>query len=81
MASDTPDFVQVQLTEAGLKLAGSSTLRVSNGRRSLVFTPGQTTKVERSYEWNAWLSRHAHADGSQLFEVVPPATTEPPAAK
>jgi hypothetical protein len=73
MAKETPDFVQVQLSAAGLKLAGSGPLKVANGTRSLTFTPGQTTKVERSYEWRAWLSTTTH-NGDPLFEIAPAAT-------
>lgn len=72
MAKDTPDFVQVQLSAAGLKLAGSGPLKVANGTRSLTFTPGQTTKVERSYEWRAWLSTTMR-NGEPLFEIAPAA--------
>jgi len=65
------DFVQVQLTERGLQLAGEGTLRISNGRRSIVLTPGETTEVERSYEWKAFLAAHRHHDGEALFELAP----------
>lgn len=74
MARLTPDFVQVQLTAAGLKLAGGSPLKVNNGFRSLTFTPGQTTKTEISFEWRAWLSTIAH-NGEALFEIAPDSST------
>lgn len=70
MAKATPDFVQVQLTAAGLKLAGNGPLKVQNGTRQLVFTAGQTTKTELSYEWRAWLQNVTH-NGSPLFEIAP----------
>jgi hypothetical protein len=74
MAKTTPDFVQVQLTAAGLKFAGNGPLKVSNGTRSLAFTPGQTTKVELSYEWRAWLN-NVTRDGQPLFEIAPDAAS------
>lgn len=73
--ADRSDFVQVQLTQAGSALAGEGTLRVSNGRRSYVFTSGESVEVERSYEWNAWLSRHTAPDGTVLFEIAAAAAT------
>jgi hypothetical protein len=69
MATDKPDFVQVQLTQAGEDLAQGHPLTISGPRRSLTFTPGQSTRVERSFEW-AWLQDHA-VDGKILFEIVP----------
>ncbi len=65
------DFVQVQLTERGEQVAGGAPLRLSNGRRTFLFEPGKTLRVERSYEWLAVLSQHATHDGEALFELVP----------
>jgi hypothetical protein len=67
------DFVHVQLSERGRELAGEHPLRISNGRRSIALKAGETAEVERSYEWNAFLSKHTHHDGEALFELAPAA--------
>ncbi len=76
------DFVQVQLTAAGIKLADGQPLRISQDRRSLVFTPGQTTRVERSFEWNHILAKYvAPTTGDLVFELAPePAAVPAPAS-
>ncbi|QHN04426.1 hypothetical protein FTO74_14415 [Granulicella sp. WH15] len=73
------DFVQVQLTAAGMGMADGIPLRVSNGRRTLVFTPGQETRVERHYEWNGFLKHYANPEGELLFELAPVAAPVPAA--
>ncbi len=66
-----PDFCLVQLTAAGLALAGKNPLRYSNGRQQFIFIPGgDPVKVAR-YEWDLALAGHTTRDGKTLFEIVP----------
>jgi len=64
------DFVQVQLTAAGVKLAGGIPLTVQNGRAHYKFEPGAAVRVLTS-ELRTWLSQQYNRDGEALFEVVP----------
>jgi hypothetical protein len=66
-----PDFVMVQLTPHAQTLAAGKPLTISNGRRSISFLGAQPVKVERSYEWKAFLSTRNAPDGTPLFELVP----------
>lgn len=68
------DFVMVQLTEAGRKLANGWSLRISNGRRTFLFEQDTPLKVERSYEWNHVLANHHTPGGEALCEIVPGST-------
>ena len=74
------DFVQVQLTEFGVKFAAGGSLTISNGRRSHTFKPGESTRVELSYEWNGWLAHYHSPMGELLFELAPAAAPLKPAA-
>lgn len=67
------DFVDVQLTEAGVAFAGGSTLRINVGRRAFAFEPGAPLRVERSYEWGGVLSRQFTPVGEPTFELAPAA--------
>ncbi len=71
-----PDFVQVQLNSAGLEIAEGHPLTITGNRRALVFTPGQSTKVEKSFEW-PWL-RDFRISGALIFELAPPAAAPQP---
>jgi hypothetical protein len=69
MANATPDFVQVQLTAAGIAFAGAGqTLRVCNGHFDYTFTPGNPVKVLIS-EWSRVLSAQL-SNGQPVFELV-----------
>ncbi len=76
------DFVFVQMTEAGAKVAGAHKLHVAIGRRHWEFLPGASgqphpaIRVERSFEWNAVLSKQVTPEGKPFFEVV--AAAAPP---
>ena len=65
------DYVMVQLTAHAATLAGDAPLRLSNGRRTFLLEQGKPIRVERSYEWNAVLSKHFTPEGKPLFELVP----------
>ena len=64
-----PDFVNMQLTAEGIELAQGGSLTISGPRRTLTFKAGETTEVERSFEY-PWLRDHA-VNGEYLFELVP----------
>ena len=61
------DFVMVQLSAAGEDLAQGGELRISNGKRTLVFVAGQPVRAELHYEWNLLLKVHSMG----LFELAP----------
>lgn len=65
------DFVMVRLTKVGETLAAGGLLRANSERRAFTFKPGESQRVERSYEWLAVLSRHVTPEGEQLFELAP----------
>jgi hypothetical protein len=65
------DFVQVQLTAAGLAIAGTGPLTISNGRRTFTFTGTAQQKAELRYEWKSWLAQVRDGKGNPLFEVAP----------
>lgn len=74
-----PDFLLVQFTAAGLAFAKGGAMRISNGRISVLFMPSAPTKIAR-FEWDMLLKDHTTADGSVLFEIVPPTAPVMPAA-
>ena len=74
------DFVQVQMSEAGIAFAGTGgTIRVENSRSHFVFTAGKPLRVVKSYEWG-YLATQKNADGKPLFELVPAAAPVAPEA-
>lgn len=76
MSRSRPDFVDIRLSAAGVKLAGEGgVVRFANGRRHFEFAAGVVQEIERSYEWNALL-RHELVGGEPIFEVVPEAVQE-----
>jgi len=73
-ASTMPDFVQVQLSAAGIAFAGSGTVRISNGHFNYAFTPGNSVRVLSS-EWRRVLSLKNY-QGSPILALTPiPAPT------
>jgi hypothetical protein len=65
------DFVQAQLSAAGITFAGEGALvRISNGHFSYCFTPGNSVKVLTS-EWRRFLSLREY-QGKPILEVAPP---------
>jgi hypothetical protein len=69
MATETPDFVQVQLSATGVAYAGAGAkVVVANGHYAYAFTPGQSVKVLTS-EWRSSLSLKM-SDGQPIFEVA-----------
>lgn len=69
MSKPFSDFVDVQLSAAGLALTGEEgALHISNGRLAYRFAPGSTTRVLTS-EWTRVLSRETR-DGQALLEAV-----------
>ncbi len=72
-ANGTPDFVMVQLTAAGQAQAAGAPLRLSNGRRSFLFSGTEAVKVELSYEWRKVLAQAITRSGEPMFEIAPAA--------
>ena len=73
MSNARPDFVTVQLSEAGRRMAGEAgTVGWANGRRHFSFKAGEPQEVERSFEWNHLL-RHERFEGEPVLEEVPDA--------
>lgn len=74
------DYCMVQLTDAGEAMAAGKPMRVS-GRTSVVFTPGEPTRVAK-YEWDLMLRSYSTPNGASLFELAPiSATSQKPAAQ
>ncbi len=70
MSNARPDFVTVQLSEAGKRMAGEAgTVGWANGRRHFSFKAGEPQEVERSFEWNHLL-RHERFEGEPVLEEV-----------
>ncbi len=67
------DYCMVQLTAAGETMAGGKPMRVS-GRTSVVFTPGEPTRVAK-YEWDLMLKEYSTPNGASLFELAPASLT------
>jgi hypothetical protein len=74
------DFVQVQLSAAGVKMAGAGgVVHVTHTRPDLVFKAGAAPqRVTRAFDWNAVLSQLRY-QGQPIFEVAP--ASPAPAAK
>lgn len=77
MANARPDFVQVRLTLVAIEMAKDHPVTVSNGRRSFLFSADTPQEVERSYEWNAFLSKLTLPGGAPLVELVPTDASTP----
>jgi hypothetical protein len=73
MTTVTSDFVQVQLTAAGIAMAGTDgSVRIANGHFSYVFTAGNAVRVLSS-EWRRVLSLKLY-QGQAILEIAPVAT-------
>jgi hypothetical protein len=71
MASSS-DFVDVQLSPAGVAAAGANgALRFTAAHMSYAFKPGDRVRVLTS-EWSRVLSRET-LQGKLIFELAPPA--------
>jgi hypothetical protein len=71
MSRMRPDFVDIRLSAAGLRMAGADgRVYWANGRRHFEFKGGDVQEVERSYEWNHLL-RHERFEGQPILEEVP----------
>jgi hypothetical protein len=70
------DFVQVQLSPAGIALSESTSVRISNAHFNYCFTPGQPVKVLSS-EWRRTLSLKTY-QGSQILVLAPVADPAAP---
>jgi len=72
----TPDFVQVQLSAAGISFAGAGAkVTLTNGHYNYAFTPGSPVKVLTS-EWSRYLSLKSF-EGQPILEVVPTVAVKP----
>jgi hypothetical protein len=70
MSKARPDFITIQLSEAGRRMAGEAgTVGWANGRRHFHFKAGEAQEIERSYEWNHLL-RHERFEGEAILEEV-----------
>jgi hypothetical protein len=73
------DFVHVELTAAGAKMAGAGKqLRVTVGRSSFLFKVGESQRVTRAYEWTALL-KQKHYQGQPVFQISTAQTMQSPA--
>ncbi len=70
MVAENNDFVNVQLSEFGVKFADGSTLQVHEGQHSFYFKAGEIQRVTRAFDWGRVL-KNQHINGHALFEVVP----------
>lgn len=74
MTQAKSDFVNVQLSAAGVAFAGAvKQVRISNGHFSYTFTAGTAVRVLTS-EWSRVLSRERY-QGQPIFELESSATT------
>jgi hypothetical protein len=82
MANVPSDFVNIQLSAAGIAAAGANgALRITAAHLSYQFTPGAPVRVLTS-EWSKVLSRET-LKGKTIFELAPAVvlTAAPVAAK
>jgi hypothetical protein len=69
MSAAAPDFVQVQLTAAGVAFAGAGGyVRIANGHFAYTFTAVQPVRVLSS-EWARMLSRQC-AGGAPILQLA-----------
>jgi hypothetical protein len=79
MSNGPSDFVQVQLSAAGVAMAGTGAqVRIANGHFSYVFTAGQSTRVLNS-EWRRTLSLKM-SQGKPIFQIAASLADAPAAA-
>lgn len=64
------DFIDVQLSAAGAKLADGNPLTVQNGRAHYKFEPGASVRVLTS-ELKQWLAHQYTGAGEPIFESAP----------
>jgi hypothetical protein len=70
MATAQSDFVDVQLSAAGVAMVGADgSLQITNAHLSYKFTPGASTRVLTS-EWSRVLSKELFR-GEPIFEIAP----------
>ena len=70
MSRPRPDFVNIRLSEAGLRMAGDAgTVGWANSHRHFHFKAGEVQEVERSFEWNHLL-KHELFHGEPILEEV-----------
>jgi hypothetical protein len=75
MAPNNSDFVEVQLSAAGIAAAGENgTLRITAAHMSYQFAPGQPVRVLTS-EWAKVLSTE-QLKGQLIFELAPESTAK-----
>ena len=76
MASTQSDFVNIELSAAGLAMAGKNgAVRVTNRHMNYLVTAGSNTRVLTS-EWSRVLSQQKVGD-AQIFQIVPAAAPAP----
>jgi len=64
------DFVQVQLTAAGKRLAGEhGIVRFANGRIHHEFRAGEAKEVYRGFDWNMVLQYECF-EGEPILEMI-----------
>jgi hypothetical protein len=64
------DFVHIQLSAAGVKMAGTGgQVRITAGRGSFVFVVGQSQRVTKAYEWNVLL-KNERFQGQPILELT-----------
>lgn len=64
------DFIMVQLSPAGVALAGGVPLLVQNGRAHYCFAPDVPVRVLTS-ELTRWLAEQYTSSGDPIFEIAP----------
>lgn len=69
MATNNSDFVAIQLTAVGVKMAGAgATLRIAARHIAYTFKAGSTTQVLTS-EWTKFFSKQLY-QGAAIFELA-----------
>lgn len=81
MPRPRPDFVNIRLSAAGLRMAGTpGTVGWANGRRHFHFKAGEVQEIERAFEW-IYLLANERFEGEPILEEVfdedPAALPEP----
>jgi hypothetical protein len=73
------DFVQVQLSAAGVKMAGAGgTVQIVIGRGNFSFKAGESQRVTNAYDWLVLL-KDRRWNGQPIFEVAPAVASAPTA--
>lgn len=69
MTGNKSDFIDIQLSAAGIAFAGKNgTLQISTGRFSYAFKPGESQRVLVS-EWSRTIAQEMF-EGKTLFEIA-----------